>query len=484
MSNPVRGAAALGLSGLFLLSGCGSDDEPDHSHDAGRDAAADAATDAAHGEADAATDAGPDAAPDASVDASIDSGPEPACDDGLLNGAESDVDCGSACPVLCDAGRRCLDPTDCVSSLCTDVNLCAAATLTFEEQERALGCRPYDIAAAQLDEDGLLDVVVGCSSQGDVNIYYGVGDGTFELPVNVTMGTLPRLATAADLDGDGLPEIVSANWQSLDLSVRSNAGGRVFDDPATYATTGHVDALLLADLDGQDGADIVIADGNIGTLLNDGAGSFAEVVYGTDCPFTSSGGQCVFVPTGRLVAGQFMGGADVDVLGPSNSINLFTGGGDGTLAAGEPLGSLARSLATGDLDGDLQADVVATNANSGAQLQVLLGTGGDPPFGDPSASFPNDGGTSRNPVVADFDVDGFQDVAMAGRADDVIVLSVYGGAGDGTLADAETFPVCTDAAPVASVAGDFDGDGRTDVATACDSAGGQSGVAVARNISN
>lgn len=47
----------------------------------------------------------------------------PACDDGVLNGTETDVDCGGdACPA-CDPGETCVDEDDCISGGCTD-NAC------------------------------------------------------------------------------------------------------------------------------------------------------------------------------------------------------------------------------------------------------------------------------------------------------------------------------------------------------------------------
>ncbi len=49
----------------------------------------------------------------------------PACDDGVLNGTETDVDCGGdACPA-CDTGETCDDGDDCVSGGCTG-NACNA----------------------------------------------------------------------------------------------------------------------------------------------------------------------------------------------------------------------------------------------------------------------------------------------------------------------------------------------------------------------
>jgi len=43
----------------------------------------------------------------------------PACPDGVVNGDETDIDCGGpACPP-CVADRICLEPTDCASGVCT-----------------------------------------------------------------------------------------------------------------------------------------------------------------------------------------------------------------------------------------------------------------------------------------------------------------------------------------------------------------------------
>ena len=72
-------------------------------------------------------------------------------------------------------------------------------------------------------------------------------------------------------------------------------------------------------------------------------------------------------------------------------------------------------------------------------------------------------GTAPDALVAgDFTGDGRTDLAVANSgSNDVSVLL---GNGDGTFRDQATYPVGTD--PVALVAGDFTGDGRTDLAVA------------------
>jgi hypothetical protein len=50
-----------------------------------------------------------------------------ACDDTVMNGDETDVDCGGSCPG-CDNGQDCLTAADCVSQFCNSDDSCAACT--------------------------------------------------------------------------------------------------------------------------------------------------------------------------------------------------------------------------------------------------------------------------------------------------------------------------------------------------------------------
>ncbi len=52
----------------------------------------------------------------------------PACDDGVQNGDESDVDCGGACGNTCESGETCNSGLDCIDDVCdVDTNTCAPA---------------------------------------------------------------------------------------------------------------------------------------------------------------------------------------------------------------------------------------------------------------------------------------------------------------------------------------------------------------------
>jgi hypothetical protein len=42
----------------------------------------------------------------------------PSCTDGIINGNESDQDCGGSCPVKCGPGQVCFEDADCASGVC------------------------------------------------------------------------------------------------------------------------------------------------------------------------------------------------------------------------------------------------------------------------------------------------------------------------------------------------------------------------------
>ena len=52
---------------------------------------------------------------------------EPACDDGVLNGDETDVDCGQSCGPTCEVDEDCLVGTDCVTGVCDPDDLVCLA---------------------------------------------------------------------------------------------------------------------------------------------------------------------------------------------------------------------------------------------------------------------------------------------------------------------------------------------------------------------
>ncbi|MEC4818630.1 MAG: DUF4347 domain-containing protein [Scytonema sp. PMC 1069.18] len=140
-----------------------------------------------------------------------------------------------------------------------------------------------------------------------------------------------------------------------------------------------------------------------------------------------------------------------------------------TLSFEEPIRFSAKGynpnyIATGDFNSDGKADIVLSNSNSGiytssGNIEVFLGTG--------TGSFENpmtiaEGGKPRQIVVADFNSDGNQDIAVA---DDNASVSVLLGNGTGSFATATNFAVADiDRGFATGIAtGDFNSDGNPDL---------------------
>jgi hypothetical protein len=132
-----------------------------------------------------------------------------------------------------------------------------------------------------------------------------------------------------------------------------------------------------------------------------------------------------------------------------------------------PAGLLPESIRVVDLNGDGNPDVVVTNFLSIGSLSVLMGNG-DGTF-QPAATFFLPGENPSYVVAGDFNKDGRPDLAVAGQlclpsgcnASVTILL----GNGDGTFQPGASYSQPSNGFGAASVAvGDFDRDGNPDMA--------------------
>ncbi len=405
------------------------------------------------------------------------------------------------------------------------------------------GDRAFDIAVSNFDSGGSFPY------PSDISILMGGGDGTFAPPVRFPIGYGPRALAAADLNGDGMDDIIVPNSFSSDGSAAvliSNGDGTF--TARTLLVGPNPQAVAVGDFNGDQKVDLAITGGQsfdppntyLAFFFNRGDGNFTAgpffsvpfcsfkpavadfnrdgifdlvlpvggTIYlgsasGTITPAGSLPSCCVSTPA----TGDFDGDGWPDV---AEGLAMFLGNGDGTfrslpqtLYSGRGGGS-PTAAADFNADGHLDVAVGHTNTvyigkgdgtfivpprsfasatpttvagdfnsdgeidlawGSGASVSVVLGTGGGL-FGA-ETSFPARGDV-RSVAVGDFNRDGRQDLIAVDHSPrpfttiyDALVLL---GSGDGTFSSPTRVPVGT--APVHVVVGDFNGDQRADVAIA------------------
>src|SRR5207245_249942 len=73
------------------------------------------------------------------------------------------------------------------------------------------GSRPDEVAAADLNGDGKLDLAVGDDADPGLSVLMGNGDGTFKAAVTFSVGFPVPFAAVGDFNGDGRLDLAGVN---------------------------------------------------------------------------------------------------------------------------------------------------------------------------------------------------------------------------------------------------------------------------------
>ena len=256
-----------------------------------------------------------------------------------------------------------------------------------------------------------------------ISVRYNDQSGKFGPATDYPVGESPQSIAAADMNNDGLTDLVTSN-QNGTTSVLLNSANGLTGVSGTYASTQGDSRLVLTDVNTDGWLDIVTGGGwgEYRILTNNGNGSFTS-------------GQAISMPDGvwAFTAADFDGDKKPDLAIVSNTHanirilrnvgnNTFTQVGIYATAPG-PL-----SIQAGDLNADSRPDLVVGVGSQTNETIVRLNIGNGQ-FG--SSTSIGSVAAPRNLALEDISGDGHLDL-LASNSERTYV-SVWLGQGNGTF---------------------------------------------------
>ena len=271
----------------------------------------------------------------------------------------------------------------------------------------SLTCQISSVAMADVNGDGRPDLVVGGGPFCGAQVLHQATDGS--LTLGEYLGTSQtQLTVVVDLDRNGRNVLVTAGGNNAVVTIWRPDGNGVLQSSQTLdGGVGYVRDIAMGDVNGDGLPDLVVA-------LGDGQGQ---------------------------------------------DIALFIRNADGSFAAprflstGSPWG--ASSIAVGDVNGDLRADVVATTGGNTPTYFAVFYQASDGSIGPAMHISTFD--SPAHVSLGDLNVDGLLDIVITHDA--YYTASVYVQRSDGMLAAEQRFG-SFNGSPLLS---DLNGDGRPDI---------------------
>ena len=361
-----------------------------------------------------------------------------------------------------------------IVSVLTSCLLCTSLVPTVFANHRS-GDEPLPeiIRMGDFDGDGIPDLAVNLSGFDHIAILKGDGHANFSVQHQFETDTLPKGVVLADFNKDGKLDLATVQDWGYNIKVNLGDGLGGFTFARELNADGEPTRLYTADVNNDGNLDLIAngpQEGVVLTYLGKGNGNFetaaSEIEDHPNCQalgvgdFNGDGNQDLAI--------AFFTGKEADL----SHIDIVLGDGQGNFTPFTEFQTSPQvaNVATVDLDGDGNLDLIATGGGSeneqGIYVQVWLGDGTGN-FTNKQTTNLGGGSIKGEPAIADFNEDGKLDVAVPitsnndSQHDKSTSVDLFLGDGTGNLNQAQTATVGR--SPHSAVSHDFDGDGHLDL---------------------